>query len=120
MAISTILVLAATALAQVTPGGAPAYQQASKLPARIISFTAEPATIKPGQTVLLRWAAENPQTTNIDQGVGVVEPRGSLRLSPKVTTTYTLTVHGTNGDLTKDVTVTIPGTTPAVKSPLVP
>jgi hypothetical protein len=116
MAISTVVLLAATALAQVTPGGAPAYQQASKLPARIISFTAEPASIKPGQTVLLRWAVENPQATNIDQGVGVVEPRGSLRLSPKATTTYTLSVRGANGALTKDITVTVAGTAPSATS----
>ena len=44
-------VLSAAAFAQVVPGGAPAYQQASTLPARIVSFTAEPASIKPGQTV---------------------------------------------------------------------
>ncbi len=112
MVIATTVVLAAAALAQVTPGGAPAYQQAATLPARIISFTAEPASVKPGQSVLLRWAAENPQATTIDQGVGVVTPRGTLRLTPKATTTYTITVRGVNGTLTKDVTVTVAGTTP--------
>jgi hypothetical protein len=111
--IARILVLtaiASTAFAQVTPGGAPAYQQAATLPARIISFTAEPASIKPGQTVTLRWATENPQAPNIDQGVGVVQPRGSMRLTPKATTTYTLSVRGPNGTLTKDVKVTVEGT----------
>ncbi len=116
MMIATTLVLAAATLAQVAPGGAPAYQQAAKLPARILSFTAEPATIQPGQSVLLRWDVENPQATNIDQGVGVVTPRGSLRLTPKATTTYTLTVRGVNGMLSKDVTVTIPGTNPVAET----
>ena len=102
--------LSVGALAQVTPGGAPAYQQAATLPARIISFTAEPASIKPGQTVTLRWATENPQAPNIDQGVGVVQPRGALRLTPKATTTYTLSVRGPNGTLSKDVKVTVEGT----------
>jgi hypothetical protein len=105
-------VLASTAFAQVVPGGAPAYQQASTLPARITSFTAEPASIKPGQTVTLKWATENPQGPNIDQGVGVVQPRGSMRLTPKATTTYTLSVRGPNGTLTKDVKVTVEGTAP--------
>jgi hypothetical protein len=103
-------VLATAAFAQVTPGGGPAYQQAGRLPARIISFTAEPASIKPGQTVTLRWATENPQAPTIDQGVGVVVPRGALRLTPKATTTYTLSVRGPNGTLTKDVKVTVAGT----------
>ena len=40
-------------------------------------------------------------------------PRGSRPVSPKATTTYTLTVHGPNNTvLTKEVTVTVPGTTP--------
>lgn len=116
MMIATTLVFAAAALAQVVPGGAPAYQQASRLPARIRSFTAQPATIQAGQTVLLRWDVEDPQATSIDQGIGTVTPRGSLRVTPKVTTTYTLTVRGIDGTLTKDVTVTVPGTTPAVAS----
>jgi hypothetical protein len=102
---------AAMALGQVTPGGAPAYQQAGQLPARIISFTAEPASIQPGQSVTLHWAAENGQGPNIDQGIGPVTPRGSMRLNPKATTTYTFTVRGTNGTLTKDITVTVAGTT---------
>ncbi len=114
--IAITLVFAAAALAQVAPGGAPAYQQAATLPARIISFTAEPASIKPGQTVTLRWAAENPQAITIDQGVGVVRPRGDLRLTPKATTTYVLSVRGPNGALTKDVTVTVEGTVPVGKS----
>lgn len=114
--IATTIILAAATLAQVAPGGAPAYQQAGRLPARIRSFTAEPATIKPGQTVLLRWDVENPQATTIDQGIGVVTSRGSMRVSPKATTTYTLSVRGVNGMLTKDVTVTIPGTAPVAES----
>jgi hypothetical protein len=111
--ISALLLIAASVcFAQIVPGGAPAYQQAGKLPARIISFTAEPAAIQPGQSVTLRWAAENGQGPNIDQGIGPVTARGSLRLNPKATTTYTFTVRGTNGTLTKDVTVTVAGSTP--------
>jgi hypothetical protein len=111
-----VWILSSAAFGQIVPGGAPAYQQAGKLPARILSFTAEPAAIQPGQSVLLRWDAENGQGPNIDQGIGPVTPRGSLRLTPKATTTYTFTVNGTNGALTKDVTVTVAGTTPVSAS----
>jgi hypothetical protein len=112
-----LLIAASVSFGQIVPGGAPAYQQAGKLPARIISFTAEPAAIEPGQSVTLRWAAENGQGPNIDQGIGPVTPRGSLRLNPKATTTYTFTVRGTNGTLTKDVTVTVAGSTPVTAAP---
>ena len=113
MMIATTIVLAAATLAQVAPGGAPAYQQAGRLPARIMTFTADSTTIQAGKTVVLRWDVENPQATTIDPGIGTVTPRGTLRVTPKVTTTYTLTVRGVNGTLTKDVTITVPGTTPA-------
>ncbi len=64
---------------------------------------------------MLSWVIENPPSATgfggfgtIDQGVGRVIPRGTIRVTPKATTTYTLTA----GAVTKTVTVTIPGTTP--------
>ncbi len=108
-----------TAFAQVTPatpnpgGSSTAYQQAARLPARITSFKAQPETIRPGQSATLIWATENPSGVTLDPGIGRVTPRGSRQVSPKVTTTYTLTVRGPNNTvLTKTVTVTVPGTQP--------
>jgi hypothetical protein len=101
-----------------TSGVAPAgsgnpYRRAAQLPARILSFTAEPATLKPGQSTLLRWLAENPTSTTIEPGIGVVRARGSRQVTPKATTTYVMTVRGPNDQtVTQEVTVTIPGTTP--------
>ncbi len=82
-------------------------------PARITEFRAQPATIQPGQAATLIWATENPNGVEIDPEPGRVTPRGSRPVSPKATTTYTLTVRGPNNTvLTKEVTVTVPGTTP--------
>ena len=39
-----------------------------------------------------------------------------MKLSPAATTTYTLTVTGVNGTLTRTVTVTVAGTTPIAAS----
>ncbi|MGH9201746.1 MAG: hypothetical protein ACRD2A_10990, partial [Vicinamibacterales bacterium] len=82
--------------------------------ARIMSFVADRASIKPGEAVLLSWVAENPGAMTIAPDVGSVIARGSARLSPSVTTTYTLTVGGgLNGEvLRRTVTVTVAGTTP--------
>ncbi len=98
----------------VVPAGAGnPYARAAQLPARIISFTAQPETIKAGQSVLLKWDTENPVSISIEPEIGVVRARGSRQVSPKATTTYTLTVHGPKDQVvTKDVTVTVPGTTP--------
>jgi len=109
------------AAGQVQPAKAPAgvtgplrggYTEAGTLPARILEFKAEPANIKPGQSVTLTWAVENPRSTTIEPTVGRATPRGVMKVSPAATTTYTLTVTGTNGTLTKTATVTVAGTQP--------
>jgi hypothetical protein len=93
-------------------GPSTAIQRRAAPPARITNFKAEPDSIQPGQTVTLIWAVENPQGTTIDQGIGVVTPRGSRRVTPAATTTYTLSTKGPNGVVTKEVTVMVAGTTP--------
>jgi hypothetical protein len=118
-----IAALAGSAAAQQTPqplapGAVPAgkgnpYQRARQLPARIVTFTAQPASIRPGDPVVLEWLAENPTAATIEPGIGRVTARGSLQLFPTATTKYTLTVKGVNNQvLTQDVTVNVTG--PAV------
>src|SRR5208283_5264542 len=64
-----------------------AIQRRAAPPARILKFDAAPASIKPGQPVMLEWAVENPNSTTIDQGLGPVSPQGSRQVTPAVTTT---------------------------------
>jgi hypothetical protein len=95
-------------------GGAPSYQRAGQLPARILDFKAEPASIQPGQSVTLTWATENPTSATIEPEPGRVTPRGVRQFSPARTTNFTLTVRGPNNQvLTKTVTVNVAGTTAA-------
>jgi hypothetical protein len=97
----------------VSAGTGNPYQRAGQLPARIINFTAQPASIQPGQSTTLAWSVENPSGTSLDPGPGRVRPRGSQQVTPAATTTYTLSVRGPNNQmLTKEVTVTVAGTTP--------
>ena len=119
---SFVLLLSATSVRAQTkpaPGAVPAgfegsaYTKARDIPARIISFTAEPASIQPGQSFSLIWHTENPTGVTIDPEPGRVMPRGSRQMTPGATTTYTLTVRGPNNQLlTKSVTVNVAGTTP--------
>jgi len=75
---------------------------------RIVRFEASPSSIKPGESVVLSWATEA-GTPAIDNGVGAVPPRGTAKITPRVTTTYTLTM----GDVTRSLTVTVAGTAAA-------
>jgi hypothetical protein len=114
-----VLLALATALPLICQTPAPRVTAPSGFPlgppARIDSFTAEPSTIQPGQSVTLRWAVVNADDTSIDNGVGVVPARGSRIVTPKVTTTYTFVASGRGGSDKRSVTVTVPGTTPSVQ-----
>jgi hypothetical protein len=116
--LATFLVAAISAFGQAppapAPSPAPSYARAALLPARIEKFTAQPESIKPGQSVTLQWVAENPTSVSIDPGIGKVRPRGTKTLSPTATTTYTLTVHGPKDQvITQTVTVAVAGTVAA-------
>ena len=75
---------------------------------RILSFEASPTSIKPGESFTLSWSTEA-GTPSIDNGIGSVYQRGTIRVTPKATTTYTMTMTG--GAVTSSVTVTVAGTT---------
>ncbi|HYV64432.1 MAG TPA: hypothetical protein VE958_17235 [Bryobacteraceae bacterium] len=95
---------------QAKQGPSGAYQQAARLPARIIDFKATPASIQPGQAATLVWATENPNSVSIDPELGGVTARGSRQVKPSATTTYTLTVRGPNGVEARSLKVTVAGT----------
>lgn len=97
----------------VSAGNGNPYMRARLLPARIMDFKVEPESIQPGQSVVLTWTTEDPVGITIEPGPGRVVPRGSMQLTPKATTTYTLTVTGPNDQkLTRTVTVNVAGTKP--------
>jgi hypothetical protein len=86
--------------------------------ARIRKFAAEPSSIQPGESFLLVWATENPAGITITPGVGTVAARGTRKLSPKATTTYTITVHAPKDSMvSKSITVTVAGTVPLAAEP---
>jgi OmpA family/PKD domain len=87
----------ATAVVSVGGGTAP----------QIIRFEASPLTIQPGQQSTLSWSTNGGSQVAIS-GVGAVTANGSTTVSPQQTTTYTLSVTGTNGQtVTAPVTVTV-------------
>src|SRR5205807_2924609 len=105
--------------APLPPGAKPAgfegsaYRKAAEIPARIMSFTAAPAAVQPGQSTVLNWATENPSGVTIEPGLGRVVASGSKQITPARTTIYTLTVKGPNNAvLTRTLTVNVAGTTP--------
>jgi hypothetical protein len=87
--------------------------------AKILSFTADTASIQPGQSVTLKWVVVNADKITLDHGIGIVTARGSRSVSPKNTTTYKLTAlgYGTAGNSTQFISVTVVGTSPETPQP---
>jgi hypothetical protein len=92
-------------------GGAPPPEP------RIVSFEAQPSTIRAGQSALLIWRTENPTGITIEPGIGAVTPRGSKQVTPSATTTYTLSLRG---GPSRSVVVTVAGAAPNAAAPGAP
>jgi hypothetical protein len=91
----------ATATVTVIPG------PASGGTVKIAEFAASPPIAKfPGDPVTLRWTTEN-ATSVVINGVGDVDPSGSIEVTPLHTTTYTLIATGNGGEVTAVVIVRI-------------
>jgi len=82
--------------------------------ARIMELTVEPSTINPDESAHITWGTENPTNITLSPGIGRVQARGTVRVSPSATTTYTLrTEGGPDGKaVTRSVTLFVRGTQP--------
>jgi hypothetical protein len=78
----------------------------------ISAFTAEPLSIKRGESATLTWQTAYADSCVIEPGVGAVDPNGSVSVTTIDTTTYTLTAEGTGDPATATVTVTIENSAP--------
>jgi hypothetical protein len=67
---------------------------------------ADRETLDEGETAVLTWNCTNADSCIIDQGIGAVQPNGSIAVDPSATTTYTITAVGPGGRVTDTVTLT--------------
>jgi peptidoglycan-associated lipoprotein len=82
-------------------------------PAPAATIEATPATVQPGQQVVITWKTENATDVSIDP-VGAVQASGSTTVTPSDSTTYHLTAKGPGGVQVADarITVAAPSTQP--------
>ncbi|MBS1859721.1 MAG: hypothetical protein JST11_30395 [Acidobacteria bacterium] len=78
-------------------------------PPSILSFTATPSTVAPGQAAVLAWSVNGATALTIDNAVGDVSTLTSRAVSPSQTTVYTLTASNSSGNVSAQVTVTVSG-----------
>jgi outer membrane protein OmpA-like peptidoglycan-associated protein len=90
-----------TATAQVTVGA---------VTAQIVRFAASPSTIGLGASSTLSWSTSHATSVSISPGIGTVSANGSTTVSPAMTTSYTLSATGADGNtVTAVATVTVSG-----------
>lgn len=108
-------ITAATVRLSVERADSTAYFDAVRivqLPTAIREFRAQPASIAQGQCASLTVAASSATSLNIDQGVGALQESFNAQWfipnrCPTTTTTYTLTVSGPTGTVTRQATITV-------------
>ncbi len=75
---------------------------------KIVRFTANPSTIRAGQTTTLVWEVLNADEVTISPVLGRVDVRGGTStVAPVETTTYRLTARNRRGEVNEAVTVTV-------------
>jgi len=79
----------------------------SPAPPLILAFDATPAQVNAGESTTLRWVVKEPDSVNIDQGIGSVAAVGKREVSPTTTIAYTLTAINTAGTVSKSVVITV-------------
>ncbi len=83
------------------------------------SFSAVPASITSGQTATLFWAQSGATSVTIDNGIGDVSNTTFKSVSPKQTTTYTLTAADVGGTVIANATIVVAALTDS-QPPTVP
>jgi hypothetical protein len=85
----------------------PQLAQAKKPLPVVKSFSADPPTIYLGKSTTLSWVVDGAAYVGIDQGVGGVDPTGTVVVSPRDTTLYKLVASNTGGSVTENLSVRV-------------
>ncbi len=72
-----------------------------------ITIKASPSAIERGQSTSLSWESSAATSVVIDNGVGSVDPNGSVSVQPLASTTYRASASGPGGNSAAEVRVTV-------------
>ena len=84
-----------------------------------VTLDADQSSIQTGQSVYLRWTSVNATDVDIEPGVGKVALAGATSVSPRESTTFTLTAIGPGGIKTAATHVGVTAPPPSPPPPVV-
>lgn len=96
--------IAATATDSVT---VVVYQPLPPLEAPSIVITVDNPQIIAGEATTISWTASNATYVNLNPGIGSVPIAGSVRVTPRATTTYRFSLIGPGGFRSADTSITV-------------
>jgi len=73
----------------------------------VITFTANPSAVHPGEPVLLTWSVRFADSISIDSGIGHVASSGNIEIHPVSNAHYTIQATGHGGSSSRDVFVSV-------------
>lgn len=76
-------------------------------PPPLVNISANPPSIKAGESSVLTWTSTHADTCSIEPNIGSVALNGSRTVSPEESTTFTITASGAGGSTSANVTVTV-------------
>jgi peptidoglycan-associated lipoprotein len=83
-----------------------------------VTLQASPTFIQAGESTTLTWSSTNATSLTLSPGIGTVAPEGNVRVTPRESTTYSLTASGPGG--TNDISVRVTVAAAAVPQPAQP
>ncbi len=84
-----------------------------------VTLDADRTSIEAGQAVYLRWTSTNATDVDIEPGVGKSALAGATSVTPRVSTTYTLTAIGPGGIKTATTSIDVTAPPPPPQVPVV-
>jgi hypothetical protein len=97
-----------TIVSNTADGNASVRYDAYVIPQPIISFTANPTVIDVGGSATLQWNVQNADSVQLNPGFGLMQPTGTMTVSPLTTQQYDLIIKSLDGKTTNSyATVTV-------------
>jgi len=88
--------------------------QPAPLPAPTSKLSITPSSIIKGQEATMAWTSQNATNCDVQPGVGMVKPQGSMTITPAESTDYTLVCTGTGGSSNSAANISVNSPPPIV------
>ncbi len=95
----------------------PAQKPAPAIPAPTANISVAPSSVTKGETAKLTWTSQNATNCTIQPDIGVVQPQGSMDISPSADASYSLACSGEGGTANSATNISVVAPPPPAPKP---